>query len=148
MVILSFFSFLGNPSEWWLHKGVVCHEDFSDPQHSHHHGVVLEAHHADDTPTRPPGKVRPVVMMIRRRIMLIMMILVIARFKKRLNSTSQSLYNANHLYSFLNIMSHQCKPAALKLIIPHNKLCTNTHAYNKVITNANKITFSTNIIHV
>ena len=83
MVILSFFSFLGNPSEWWLHKGVVCHEDFSDPQHSHHHGVVLEAHHTDDTPTRPPGKVRPVGMMIRRRIMLIMMILVIARFKKK-----------------------------------------------------------------
>lgn len=36
---------------------MVCHEDLPDAQHSDHHGVVLEADHADDARSCPAGEV-------------------------------------------------------------------------------------------
>lgn len=52
----SFFS--GNPSEWWLHQGLVCHEDLPHSQHPHHHDLVLEKDYHDDQTTSPAGEVR------------------------------------------------------------------------------------------
>jgi len=36
---------------------VVCHEDLPHPQHFNHHGLVLEADHADDARSCPAGEV-------------------------------------------------------------------------------------------
>lgn len=48
----------GYPSERRFHQGVVRHEDLPHTQHPHHHGVVLETHHPDDTTPCAVGKVR------------------------------------------------------------------------------------------
>lgn len=45
-------------SKWWLHQGLVCHEDIPHSQRPHHHDLVLEENHPDDQATCSAGKVR------------------------------------------------------------------------------------------
>lgn len=51
------FPFLGYPSKWRFHKGVVCHENLPHAQHLNYHDLVLEADQNDDACSCLAGKV-------------------------------------------------------------------------------------------